>query len=69
MLHDATLPKVGLAWSGGTAHKNDSSRSIPLRKSQSFCRGGPQFVSLQKELRAEDESVPVRSEPTSAIWL
>ena len=55
--------RVGLAWAGNPAHKNDARRSIP------FARVAPlleipdvQYVSLQKELREADREA-LRSTP------
>jgi tetratricopeptide (TPR) repeat protein len=47
-------PRVGLVWSGSTIHKNDRNRSIRLDEFRKLMVDGVQFVSLQKELRAED---------------
>ncbi|NML42684.1 tetratricopeptide repeat protein [Ramlibacter sp. G-1-2-2] len=46
--------RVGLAWSGNSAHQNDSNRSIPLEALQALARPGVQFVSVQQEVRDSD---------------
>lgn len=48
------LPRVGLAWSGSTLHKNDHNRSIPLADMIEYLPAGFQYVSLQKDLREHD---------------
>jgi tetratricopeptide (TPR) repeat protein len=58
---DAKLPardrlRVGLVWSGNPDHGKDAKRSIPLRLFQRLLDVDATFVSLQKELRAEDKS-------------
>lgn len=49
-------PRIGLAWSGNSAHKNDRNRSLPLAQLISRLPHGPCYVSLQKEIRAADEA-------------
>jgi predicted O-linked N-acetylglucosamine transferase (SPINDLY family) len=53
-LDEKTRLRVGLAWSGSATHKNDLYRSIPLAELVRGLPQGPQYVSLQKELRAAD---------------
>ena len=49
-------PRIGLAWAGRRSHKNDLSRSVGLRTLLPLLRtSAVQFVSLQRELGAEDE--------------
>ena len=55
---DPPHPKVGLVWSGSPTHNNDKHRSLPLEQllpalSNLFTHC--QMVSLQKELRPQDE--------------
>ena len=49
-----TKPRVGLAWSGSTLHKNDVNRSIPLSLFASLLELPIEFHALQKDIRAED---------------
>jgi tetratricopeptide (TPR) repeat protein len=46
--------RVGLVWSGGSAHKGDANRSIGLRSLLPLAELDAEFVSLQKEVRADD---------------
>lgn len=47
-------PRVGLVWSGNPAHANDRNRSLPLERLAAHLPPGLDYVSLQKEVRAED---------------
>lgn len=49
--------RVGLAWSGQSSHKNDHNRSLPLRTLARILDLDATFVSLQKELRPDDQAV------------
>jgi len=49
--------RVGLVWSGNPAHAKDIRRSIPLALLARILDADVTFVSLQKQLRPEDESV------------
>ena len=49
--------RVGLVWSGSTAHSNDRHRSIPLRMFLGLLDVDATFVSLQKEPRPNDAAV------------
>ena len=57
-------PRIGIAWSGRPAHKNDHNRSIPLQTLLGFCALPADLISLQKEARADDESF-LRSKESS----
>ena len=46
--------RVGLAWSGNSAHQNDTRRTIPLSQWLQHLPEGLQFVSLQRDVRASD---------------
>jgi tetratricopeptide (TPR) repeat protein len=47
-------PRVGLAWSGSTRHKNDVNRSIPLCDFVKLLPSEYNYLSLQKEVRDAD---------------
>jgi tetratricopeptide (TPR) repeat protein len=49
-----TRPRVGLAWSGNSAHVNDRNRSVPLAEFARRLGGQAQWVSLQKQVREGD---------------
>jgi hypothetical protein len=55
-LGDKTRLRVGLAWSGNAAHKNDRNRSVPLSMMSGLVSSNVQFVGLQTELRSTDKS-------------
>ncbi|MCA3264382.1 MAG: tetratricopeptide repeat protein [Telmatospirillum sp.] len=46
--------RIGLVWSGNTAHKNDRNRSIKLAELAPLFAADVTFFSLQKEMRDED---------------
>lgn len=48
--------RVGLVWSGNPRHSNDRNRSIPFRMLARILDADGTFVSLQKDVRAEDMS-------------
>jgi tetratricopeptide (TPR) repeat protein len=50
-------PKVGIVWSGGTVTRHDFKRSIPLAELLALEEVPVELVSLQKEVRADDERV------------
>lgn len=54
-LGQATLPRVGLVWSGSTLHKNDHKRSMGLKELLPLLALPLEFHCLQKEIRPEDE--------------
>lgn len=47
-------PRVGLVWSGNASHMNDQNRSIALADLLEHLPPGPQYVSLQKDVRDAD---------------
>jgi tetratricopeptide (TPR) repeat protein len=57
-LGPAKKPRVGLVWSGSTAHKDDLLRSIPFKKLEALFDGSVEWHSLQKEYRAADRERP-----------
>jgi len=50
-------PRVGMAWSGHPSHRNDHNRSIALSRLLPLQRPGVNWVSLQKDVRADDAKV------------
>jgi tetratricopeptide (TPR) repeat protein len=52
------LPRIGLVWSGNASHTNDHNRSISFHQLLPLLGGvEAQFVSLQKDIRSEDEQL------------
>lgn len=49
-------PRVGLVWSGNTAHVNDANRSIALQLLMSALPAGAQYVCLQRDVRDSDRA-------------
>jgi tetratricopeptide (TPR) repeat protein len=49
--------KIGLSWSGRPEHKNDANRSINLRSLLPLLDVEANFVSLQKDVRANDAAI------------
>ena len=57
-LPETPMRRVGIAWAGNSGFKGDQSRSIGLaRFSPLLSIAGIEFVSLQKDLRAEDRDI------------
>lgn len=50
-------PRIGLAWSGNPRHVHDRKRSIPLSSFLPLLDVDATFVSLQKDIRASDETI------------
>jgi tetratricopeptide (TPR) repeat protein len=46
-----TKPRIGIAWSGGTKHKNDHNRSIDLAAIAPLLSADAHWISLQKDLK------------------
>lgn len=57
VLGEQTKPRVGIVWSGSTAHKNDFNRSLSLDVLLPHLPRHFQYVSLQKEVRESDRAV------------
>jgi tetratricopeptide (TPR) repeat protein len=53
-------PRIGIAWSGSTSHRNDRNRSVALARLASLFGDGAEWISLQRELRAEDRDAFAR---------
>jgi tetratricopeptide (TPR) repeat protein len=49
--------RVGVAWSGSPAHRNDANRSIKLGALRPILDVDADFVSLQKDVRPDDATV------------
>jgi tetratricopeptide (TPR) repeat protein len=56
-LGDKTRLRVGIAWAGSAAHRNDRDRSIDLARLRPWFDLDIEFHSLQKETRPGDEKV------------
>lgn len=54
-LGEKRKPRIGLVWSGNTAHPNDQHRSFLLRDLLANLPADLQYLSLQKEPRAMDK--------------
>ena len=52
-----TRPRIGLAWSGNVIHERDKERSIGLRNFLRMLDVDATFVSLHKEIGADDANV------------
>jgi len=50
-------PRVGLAWSGNTQHKNDHNRSIALKDLCAALPAGLEYLVLQKDVTAAEREV------------
>src|SRR5262249_40850431 len=48
-------PRIGVVWSGNASHVNDRNRSIAVQLLRPLFDCDATFVSLQTEMRAEDE--------------
>lgn len=55
-LGQQTGPRIGLVWSGSATHTKDHSRSVLLSALLDQLPAGPQYVSLQKEVREVDKA-------------
>jgi len=49
--------RVGICWAGSSAHLNDRNRSMPLDRFAKVFVAGADFISLQKETRAEEGAI------------
>jgi tetratricopeptide (TPR) repeat protein len=61
-LGPASALRVGLAWSGSATHPRDHHRSIALATLMRYLPAGPQYVTVQTEVRAADQQA-LRSHP------
>lgn len=55
-LGPATMPRIGLVWSGNRQNPNDANRSIPLADLLRSLPSGAQYVSLQNETSDADKA-------------
>jgi hypothetical protein len=57
-LGERRMPRIGIAWAGSTAHKNNAKRSIPLDQLAALLRTPwVEFVSLQMEVSEPDAAM------------
>lgn len=63
----ATRPRVGLAWSGSLALRNDRNRSIALERFARLRALGLDFFSLQKDVREGDRAALGAGRPLAAF--
>jgi tetratricopeptide (TPR) repeat protein len=49
-------PRIAIAWSGNASHLNDRNRSMPFARLAPLLSSPARFISIQRELRAEDEA-------------
>lgn len=54
---DIRHPRVGIVWSGNPRHNNDRHRSISLQKIISLATSDISLISLQKEIRHNDQAI------------
>jgi tetratricopeptide (TPR) repeat protein len=47
-------PRIAIAWSGNASHLNDRNRSIAFSRLAQLFSGPARFVSIQRDVRAED---------------
>ena len=52
-----TKPRVGFAWSGSAAHRNDRNRSIPLDEMLAFVGEWADWTSIQKDVSKPEASL------------
>jgi tetratricopeptide (TPR) repeat protein len=50
-------PRIAIAWSGNASHLNDRNRSMPFSTLTPLLSSPARFISIQRELRPEDESM------------
>lgn len=67
LLGPRTRPRIGLVWSGSTAHGNDRNRSLPFAQFACFIDNAAEFICLQNELRNEDANL-VRQHSNVGIY-
>ncbi|MDE2402489.1 MAG: tetratricopeptide repeat protein [Burkholderiales bacterium] len=56
-LGEKKQPRIGLVWSGNSAHRNDHHRSMPLATVLSALPQGVQLFCLQKDIRPSDAAL------------
>jgi tetratricopeptide (TPR) repeat protein/ADP-heptose:LPS heptosyltransferase len=49
-------PRIGVAWSGSTGHRNDRNRSIALQRFAALLGDRAEWIGLQRELRDGDRA-------------
>jgi ADP-heptose:LPS heptosyltransferase len=56
-LGEKSRPRIGLAWSGNPGNRNDRNRSLALAELAPLLSQDFEWISLQKDVRADDGSV------------
>jgi tetratricopeptide (TPR) repeat protein len=54
LLGPGVRPRIGIAWSGNPAHRNDHNRSIAFEQLQPLLSAGADWIALQNGVRASD---------------
>lgn len=54
-LGEKTRPRIGVTWSGNAHQANDANRSIALKDFVAALPVGPDYISLQKDVRESDQ--------------
>lgn len=60
-IHPRVKPRVGLAWSGNSLHKNDKNRSIALQQLIPHLPSNCDYFCLQKEVRESEQDFLLNS--------
>ena len=56
-LGSKTKPRIGITWSGNSAHINDHNRSLPLAQLINYLPKNYEYFCLQKDIRDQDLDV------------
>jgi hypothetical protein len=66
-LGERIRPRIGIAWSGSAAQRNDPNRSIELSRLEPVLELDAEFHCLQKEIRARDAHT-LSQYPGMKVW-